>query len=277
MAILPFDINDVILDADDITILPRHYMGYSNSGEPCARKIWYDLHWAYKRKIPARIQRIFDTGHMFEEFMTKTLIGAGIAVHSEQKEVVGQHGHALGHIDGICSGVPGNEDEEHLLELKTMNNKNFKELLNKKVKKSKPGYYAQMTSYMGKLKLKNALFMAYNKNDSAFYYEIVPFDQDHFDYLESRLFDVLVSEFPPEKIGTITWFECKWCDAKDVCHNNAKPEKNCRTCQQGTLEDAGKWTCGGQDELSVKAQEKGCSSWKQLDTLSDIGFKDDVL
>ena len=270
MSLIPNDINDLIIDGDDIVSLPRPYMGYSTSGEPCARKLWYDLHWVYKRRIGARLQRIFNVGHNTEDQMIEHLASNSIKVWGEQDEVVGHGSHILGHIDGLCNGIPNNEEEVHLLELKTMNDRAFKDVIKNGVKKSKPGYYAQMTSYMGKLGLKNGLFMSYNKNDSSYYYELIEFDSEHFKYLEARLFDILVSEFPLDKIGPKTWFECKWCDAKDVCHNGAKPEVNCRTCQQCTIEDKGKWSCGTDDkDLDLDAQIKGCKFWQELESLNE--------
>lgn len=264
---LELDINDLLEDGEGKRSEHRTYLGYSGAGHPCARKLWYDLHWAGTQLISPRLQRIFDTGHNAEDFMIKQLESKGIEVFGEQEEVVGHAEHILGHIDGMCTGVPGLAGEAVLLEMKTMNDKAFKDVVKNKVKKSKPGYYAQMMCYMGKLGISHGLFMSYNKNDSSYYYEIIDFDKAHYEYLESRLFDTLTASIIPERLGGKTWFECRFCSYKDICHNNVKPDENCRTCAQGTIEDRGAWTCDGKKKLDKEAQQKGCASWTILEEL----------
>ena len=60
--------------------------------------------------------------------------------------------------------------------------------------------------------------MALNKNTSAYYAEIVPYDEQRAEELVEREFAIIESETPPKRIGSAEWYECKWCDAYEVCH-----------------------------------------------------------
>lgn len=262
MSLLPTPTIVELIDNNEIYENPRSYIGYSSAGQACDRAIWYKFHWVKKRTISARLQRIFSTGHIMEEHMIKSLESIGIIVTDEQKEVVGPHGHIKGHIDGLCTGVPGNEKEIHLVEFKTANDKRFKNMQKIGIKRAEKGYYGQAQAYMGKLELKTTFFMVYNKNDSSYYIEIIPFDLPAFERLENKLLTILYSEFPLDKIGTKTWFECKFCDLYNVCHNNEPVNMNCRTCEYVEIEDDGEWKCSLKAKtLSYFDQNEGCYKW----------------
>ena len=269
MVAIPKQINLLkLIDSGSVKEKPRPHLGYSASGNPCKRALWYSFHWATYRSVPTRVQRIFNTGHIFEKFMTDSLKEAGITVYAEQLSIDGPHGHIKGHIDGMCLMIPGDPNTKDLLEMKTMNDRNFKDCIKRGVRFSKSAYYAQMQAYMGKLDLTKSLFMAYNKNTSEYYLEIIDFDKEYFKQIESKLLDVLYSEFPPEKIGPKTFFDCKYCDFYDICHKGAPIENNCRTCEHSNVEEKGAWSCSLTDEfLGEDEQFEGCSSWSKIETL----------
>lgn len=251
-----------IIDSETFENPNRDYMGYSESGDSCKRRIWYNFHWCHTEIITARTQRIFDTGHIFETFVIDALTKAGFPITHRQLEVVGCYGHVKGHIDGFVWNI-NFAGSKMLLEVKTSNDKGFKEILKHKVKRAKPEHYSQMQAYMGKLKIENCLYVCYNKNDSSFYFEIVPYNHTVFLNIESMWFDVLTSEFPPNRIGDKTWYECKMCSKFGICHKNEPIALNCRTCEHVLIEDEGVWACGlSNSELSIEAQRKGCMGYE---------------
>lgn len=264
MALLPklSFIEKLQADMDQVEIQEhRSHMGYSSSGEPCKRKVWYEFHWAYQKIIPSKLRRIFETGNIGEDFMKASLESAGYHIHHQQAEVVGVAGHVLGHIDGIIYKDEG----DMIIEFKTMNDKNFKELCKKKCKTAKPQYFYQAQAYMGKMNVDKCLLMVYNKNDSTYYFEVIEFDKSIFKEIEETWFDIISSEYPFDKIGTGSpaWFECKFCQAIDICHYNAAIEINCRTCKHVDIEMAGRWSCGLlHKELSTDEQRIGCSRYE---------------
>lgn len=243
----------------------RGYLGMSSIGDPCMRKLWYGFHMAKPREKPsARALRIFNTGHIAEGFMIKDLKAVGIQVYGQQEECSAVAGHFKGHIDGKLLGVIEAEKTEHLAEFKTHNDKSFNALIKAgSVEKSKPVHYAQMQVYMKYQKLTRALYVAYNKNTSQYYFERVYYNEDHANDLVHKATEIIMSEVAPVKEFGPTWYACKWCNFYDICHNGDMPSKNCRTCAEVDICDDGKWECGmnGQ-ELSIEEQKAGCEYHK---------------
>jgi hypothetical protein len=125
------------------------------------------------------------------------------------------------------------------------------------VKKAKPVHYAQMQVYMGLAPKfwdqwgldgeppKAALYMVHCKEDDRLYLERVHFDQAVFEELGHKAKEIIESEGPPDKIAfTEDYYLCRWCDFSDICHGQAVPRLDCRTCIHSTpaMEGQG-WVC----------------------------------
>lgn len=281
MAVIPKPITTLsLLNEGETEGLGRPYLGMSSIGSDCMRKLWYSFHWCSKNKHSARINRIFRDGHDAEEKIINDLKSIGYFVFKvmpdgsevemtgkvgeEQEEIVGFAGHALGHPDGRVRGVIEAPKTDHLLELKTANDKRFKAMREKGIQKSDPVYYAQCQKYMGKLRLTRTLFVAFNKNDGDYYVERIKFDLDFFEELEEKERNIIMSDAPLKKEFSPTWFSCKMCNHSEVCHYGGKPEVNCRTCDYSDIEGDGVWTCqyNKSKPLSVDEQRVGCSHHK---------------
>lgn len=267
MAILPKSNNAPgqniadILDREPVIQNKRGYLGYSNSGEPCLRKIWYSFRWADMDIISEQTNRIFNIGHTLEAEIKKDLVNHGFTIINEQLSVEGCYGHAQGHIDGLVSLPDSNE--VMLLEIKTSNTLAWSAIVKRGVQKEKPGHYLQMQAYMGKLDLKQALYVCYNKNTSEYYTEIVEFNQIIYSDIDRKFNSVLMSEFPPDKIGDSSYFACQWCAYKAVCHEQTKPKISCRTCEFANIEMEGKWSCSKHDMILEECTQKiGCEQYK---------------
>lgn len=229
----------------------RGYNGLSSIGEKCLRKLQLGHYNCYTTKNTIRILRLFNEGHRMEPVLVDLLNQElGIEHYDDQRQVVGFSGHWKGHIDGVGvfnyqSPLAEAYDDEFLTEFKTHNDKSFKDLLKNGVIKSKPGHYAQMTAYMGYLGLKKALYIAYNKNDSEIYHEWIDFDPEYFKELQRKEAEVVMAESLIERVGTNkpSWFECKMCDAKDVCFGKKEINKSCKNCKWVDVLDGGKWEC----------------------------------
>ena len=245
-------LNDAVVNSNH-----RGHVGLSQIGHSCSRYLQFTHYWAFDVKYSERIKRLFNVGNMMEEVITKDLGKHGLNVDSEQLEITGFSGHFLGHIDGKIG--------DRLVEFKTHNDKSFKDLMKKKVKMSKPVHYSQMQSYMGYLELKESLYVAYNKNDSAYYFENVNFNEEHFNGLKEKEKTVILSEelLPRTGNNSSAWFECKWCDARDVCFNKKEPSKNCRTCNHVDVLADGEWECSIKNlELTESMQRDGCGKYE---------------
>lgn len=263
-------IDAVEIEVDD----PRPYLGMSSIGEECERKLWLGFHWSTTRSITARVNRIFRDGHAAEAKMISDLKSVGVECFfrfdGEKEEMFGLvdekqecfsdvAGHFKGHCDGRALNVPEAPKTEHLIEMKTHNEKYFNELKKKKVKESHPKHYAQMQIYMKKAKLKRALYIAYNKNTSEYYFERVYYDKDFANELLAKAASIIMSEEIPHCKYKSTWYSCKWCEYRGICFEGERAQRNCRTCEKSDICNDGKWECRRQaKELSYDEQLIGC-------------------
>lgn len=247
----------------------RPYLGMSKLGHSCERYLWYSFRWCYHREISARMKRLFKRGHREEPAMIYELEQIGIRVWGDQTEITMAHGHSKGHNDGICLGVIEAPATNHLFEAKTMSDKYFKQTKKDGVQKTKPVYYAQMQIYMHKLSLTRALFMAVNKNDDEYYLERVKYDEGFANDLERKAERIIISEEPPDKAFSPTWFECKFCDARNVCHKGLTPHVTCRSCRYCDILPEGKWSCQMYDDLLLhtEQQKMACDKYELLNCL----------
>jgi len=252
-----------LLNTGQTTQKPRPYLGMSQNGDPCDRKLWLGFHWAVSKQIPKRIMRIFRTGNDAEAKIIDDLEQIGIEVSNQQAKIEGFAGHEFGHIDGECVGVPEAPKTVHLLEMKTHNDRSFKQLVKQGVKLAKPMHYAQCMRYMGGRNLTRALYVAINKNDETYHVERIKFNQGYYDELVKRGRDIILAEQPPGLMFARTWYECKWCDFHNLCHQDGEVQRNCRTCAHSDMLDDGVWECGlSSTQLPDVEQRIGCAKWR---------------
>jgi len=247
----------------------RPYLGASQIGHSCERYLWYSFRWCFSEELSERQLRLFSRGHREEPVIIEMLNRVGITVYGEQDGITFAHGHGAGHRDGECIGVVESPKVPHLLECKTMNDKNFKDVCKQGVKVSKPVYYAQCQIYMKGYKLTRTLFVAVNKNDDSVYIERIKYDKGYAEMLMDKAEKVILSELPPSKMFEPTWYECKWCSAKKICHGSDPVAVTCRTCRHVDILPQGKWTCQKNDDvaLSTEQQRLACPSYKVIEGL----------
>ena len=205
--------------------------------------------------------------------MIDDLTRVEIFTKTQQTEVIGAAGHWKGHSDGVAISA-ADIDQEFLLEFKTHNDKSFKGLQKDGLKKSKPGHYDQIQSYMGYQELPFCFYIAYNKNDSEYWYKIIQFDSERFRELKRKEVEVIASDVLLPRIGTGTasWFECKMCDARDACFRRKPIVKSCRSCKHVDVLDGGNWVCTVNEEpnfLTVQNQRDGCDDYELGDMFHD--------
>jgi hypothetical protein len=242
----------------------RPYLGMSEIGGKCQRKLWYSLHWAYPIHLEPREHRIFERGDIEEKRVIRDLNAHGMQVTLQQKEIMDKTGHLRGHIDGLVCYVPGAEKTRHLLEVKTMNHKRYMEYLKKGLQETNPGYYVQMNQYLGWMNLDRCLYVVTNKNDEDRNYRRYEFDKVNFDEYKGIAFDILIANRPPKRIGESTWFECKFCRARGICHFNEPISRNCRTCKNVNIEQNGEWSCSinNNERIPESVQRTGCEDYQ---------------
>lgn len=176
-------------------------------------------------------------------------------------------GHFSGSCDGIATGVPGIEKfglsmaDEILVEFKTHGEKSFTHLKEYGVKVAKPEHYGQMTTYMQERGLKLALYCAVNKNTDELYFEFVVPDPENAAEMKGRAHFIIGSRKIPQRISNSpSFFECQYCDYRQICHFAKPMQMNCRTCRHSEPVANGAWKCNVWHGkiIPFQAQLEGC-------------------
>lgn len=247
----------------------RSHLGASLIGGECARRIWYNFRWTTKSNFEGRLLRLFNRGHLEEARFIAMLLMIGVQVYQQdangnQYRISWAEGHAGGSGDGVLIDLPDLEPGTAALgEFKTHNDNSFKELKTKGVRDAKFEHYVQMQTYMRKMGLAVALYLAVNKNTDELYGEIVMLDTATADQFLDRGEKLVWMTQPPAKINeSAGFFKCRFCDDRPVCHLKAQPDRNCRTCDHSAPAPGAKWVCRLHDsELDKETQLKGCGDY----------------
>lgn len=192
--------------------IPRQYLGLSEIGNKCPRWLWYAHHNTPSKPVEGRIIRLFRTGNIIEDAIISDLESIDIEVTDRQREVEIVNGDIVlrGHIDGIVSG--------QLLEIKSANEKSFKQLLKVGYEKWNPKYKAQAHVYMVLCDLEECMVVVENKNDSNLYIETLKLDRDYVTKLLIDVFAAITLPEPPERIcPDVSWYESKCCKYQEFC------------------------------------------------------------
>jgi CRISPR/Cas system-associated exonuclease Cas4 (RecB family) len=229
----------------------RAHLGASLIGLACSRRLWYGFRWAARERFSGRVLRLFDTGKREESRVGDELRGIGCEVHMDdgqaQWRVSACGGHFGGSMDGAVLGLPEAPKSWHVLEIKTHSAKSWADLAKKGVKEAKPQHFAQMQTYMHLAGVDRALYYAVNKDTDDLHIERVAYEKAFAEQLVDKAARVISASEPPPRLSEDpAWFECKFCPFHALCHGDALPEVNCRTCAHSTPDmqrEGGTWTC----------------------------------
>jgi hypothetical protein len=196
----------------------RTYLGASQLGEECSRKMWYGFHTPKPITDP-RVNRIFRLGNAIEDEIVELLRMAGLTVYTEDEngnQFGFTDGKVAGHIDGVVVGLP-ESTKPHLFEAKSANSKKWKEFV-KNGYKSNRQYWVQIQVYMYKMGLENALVVVYNKDTSELYIERIKLSKRDAElYISKGKAIADMDSEPPRQYSKSTFFKCKWCDYNEEC------------------------------------------------------------
>ena len=221
---------DAALVAERADQKPRDYLGASRIGEPCARRLVYEVTRTPPdpgREIAGRALRIFAAGHVFEDLAIRWLRRAGFDLRTQARDG-GQFGFETaggrirGHVDGvIVAGPEVGLAWPVLWEHKALKASSWSETVKKGVRLSKPVYYGQLQLYMAYMGLEQALFTALNKDSCELYHEQVAFDASEAQALSDKAVDVLraadAGELLPRIATRPDFHLCRFCPFSARC------------------------------------------------------------
>lgn len=247
----------------------RNHLGASSIGEECWRKLWYNFRWVKLQQAEGRMRRLWNRGHREEAVLEEFLLWAGFSGRSvddtgKQFKFSKVDGHYGGSTDGRWE-IRWASNLRIVVDYKTFAYDYFTKLEKEKLKVSNPKYYAQLCAYGEEFKATHGLLFGVNKDNDAWYFELIKLDWNYAKELEIKARDIIYSTIPPPKINeNPSYWKCKFCDARSICHFNEPVEKNCRSCVNADPVANGKWSCKLHGEIPKEFIPKGCDSYRGI-------------
>ena len=209
----------------------RGYIGGSNIGTACTRKLQYHLEGQPRDEnnpLKGNTLRIFQAGHTYEEMLTLWLRNGGFDLRTHDRKgrqfsFETAEGNIKGHVDGIVAGGPLGIKYPMLWECKSANDKNFKSFQRKGVARHNVLYHSQIVVYQYYMNLMEhpALFSVVNKNTQELYHELVPFDSKLAQECIDKAVLVIKATKVKERLPRIAFerdhFSCRFCDFQTHC------------------------------------------------------------
>lgn len=266
----------------------RTHLGASLIGGKCDRYLWYVFRWAFTAPFDARMQLLWQRGHREEIWLWEMLRYAGWTIYEldpttgKQWRCSAVGGHFGGSLDAIGFPPPGYPLQEWvLIECKTKKNGDSSAVWNRLEKQGlqleEPKHYAQQSTYghlfrdplflsMQPAGLRYSIYFSTNKDDDRKYIEPTILDMSLGERMVNKAQFIILSNNPPPKIHeNLSHFDCKYCDAREVCHKGATMDRNCRSCKFVKPGDEKTWFCTGyQRVLDQATTEVGCANWQQV-------------
>lgn len=255
------------------------YMGPGRIGASAIgddqRAVWLAWRWClpYDQDDPRRFM-IFELGDLLEDHVADLLRRAGMQVivddgKNQQFGFKAVGGHYAMRLDGVLLGVPEAPQTWHLLEVKSMADRYFKELIKKGVEKAEPKYHAQCITGMHHAGLTRCLFVVYNKNTSELYFERIKADEMHGAALLEKATTIATLPTPPDSgYPDRSWYQVKFKSEHWQAvywGDELPPHPNCRNCRFGAPylqdpEEKARWGCMRHHvELDYGRQKTGCT------------------
>lgn len=243
-------VDKAIVDAD--TEGYRSHLGASVIGNECLRYLFYHFRWMHKETHDGRLLRLFQVGHGLETRVRHWLkqIGVqfidGLDETGKQPRFVGINGHFGGSVDGVFIAPQWGIIDPTLLECKTSGTGSpFNDLDKKGMRQTKEAHFVQDSTYGRAFGIRNVLYVCENKNDSDWYFELLPLDWKAGDDATRKAeFVILQAKEPPKKLNEKrNFFLCNMCKMQGICHDGKPTDVNCRSCRNAVPVDDARWRC----------------------------------
>ena len=226
-------VNEALLAERD-AMPARDYLGASRIGEPCTRRLCYELMQVSVDSgadFSGRMLRVFEAGHRFEEMTIRWLRLAGFDLRTQKRngEQFGfsvANGRFRGHIDGvIVAGPDVGLPWPALWEHKAVNAKSWTDIVKRGLRAAKPLYFAQVQVYMAYMEVGVALFTALNKDNQVLCHEAIWFDPGEAQALSDKAVGILravdAGELPPRIAAASDFYLCRSCPYTRRCWDGA--------------------------------------------------------
>ena len=242
----------------------RCYIGASMAGTDCVAQMSLSLRGFPDVDPDPQLKRIFFAGHRIEDWVVYDLKKrADLRVYEKDDMTGRQHraewlnGHVVCNSDGLVDFEDGSGPA--ILEIKSMNDANFKKFQGSGVKVSHRKYYRQMCMMMAMFRIERCFFIAYNKNNSQYHAEIVTFDQEEWDTMYVKIQAALDGQAERVASEPEDW-RCKSCFKRKSCWEVPQVRTACQFCANSFANKNGGWSC----KLDGREVFEACDKYELL-------------
>ena len=227
---------------------PRAYIGASSIGNVCDAFLALTLRGFRDDPTEPKTQRIFWLGHQLEEVVVDLLKKAAVPVKEldprtgRQWHFDAEGGHLQANLDGLVFFSGYDKPASHTLEIKSMNVTLFKSFMERGLYVSHPHYVDQVQLGMGLSGIHQCLMVAYCKNNSDLWVEVIYFDHAHYQRLRERSTKTLEGSSAKHE-----GWGCTRCHKRTACKTGAvlPEDQACRHCKHAMPVIGGNksWVC----------------------------------
>lgn len=264
MAVIDYHIYDQTLYAVDAALKrledasdrgSRIYLGMSQIGEECERKLFYGFRKAAKREnvirkknsaglVTSGLLTVYDGYDQESKMADRLRLIPGIRLHTQQddQQIAFDNidGHFRGHCDGMILGLLENSSAWHVWEHKSVNQKKFNLLLRlrarhgekKSLEKWDEVYYSQAQIYMSSANLARH-YLTVSTPGGRDYLSIRTHVNARFaELLLRKAHRIIYAKAIPAKLSEKPeYYKCKLCDYSKICQHGKAVDKSCGTCR----------------------------------------------
>jgi hypothetical protein len=247
----------------------RKYLGMSQIGDPCWRKLFYSFRHVENRVFSAKGIRAIEDGYLQEDVMAKRLrMVEGIQLITEDPNNPGEQigfslllDHFKGHCDGMILGIEEAPKTWHVQEHKSVNEKKLRELEKLRQEKGEKNaliewdeiYYAQAIMYMHVSKTERH-FLTVSSPGGRHYISVrTNYNRKHAEDLIAKARTIIFDNWDLP-LGTSTkreFYRCKWCDYQEICHDGKFALVHCKTCRYSEPVKDGETHCHFHKDISI--------------------------
>lgn len=219
----------------------RRYVGMSQLGDECTRRVYYEVTKAPRKAFSGTQLRAFEMGHLYEDRMAEWLKEAGFELLTRDPETGQQfrlsqvNGRISGGIDGGINTGPiiPNLRYPCLWENKALMGKYWREMVKNGVEGATPKYYGQINILMGYFGFLDCMFTSENKDNGDIYTEIIPYNHASAQAASDRGVRVIqaidIQSEPGRMCSNREFYEAKMCGFIDYCFRDAAEPARRRT------------------------------------------------
>jgi len=240
---------------------PRNYLGMSQIGEECWRKIFYSFRGVAKRVIPASNLKAIEDGYLQEEIMAKRLrLLPYIELHTHDpnnsKEQISFSlllDHFRGHCDGMILGIKKAPHTWHVWENKAVKIEKFNKII-KSINEYGDKYalewwdsiyFHQAQIYMHCSETKRHYLTVETPGGRDFISCRTNYNKSISENIITKAKTIIFDNWniPAKLSEKREFYKCKWCEYSEVCHDGEIPLVNCKTCRYSEPTKNGRRSC----------------------------------